>query len=119
MLIVIFLFSLCVFLYSVCLYDLLFGLLTTRLKPGIQRVQALAYISRSVLCCRSNETTRAPIANPPNSAQLEGTPYHSPKLHRGSCSSVGIEGQTDRHTQILVFEFVCVFVFAFIFRHFY
>jgi len=30
------------------------------------------------LCCHSNET-HAPIANPPNSAQLEGTPYHSLK----------------------------------------
>jgi len=39
-------------------------------KPGIERVQALADISRSELCCQSNET-RAPIANPPNSAQLE------------------------------------------------
>jgi len=26
--------------------------------------------------------TRAPIANPPNSAQLEGTPYHSPSYIR-------------------------------------
>ena len=43
---------------------------------GIERVQALADISRSALCCHSNET-RAPIANPPNTAQLEGTPYHS------------------------------------------
>jgi len=40
----------------------------------IERVQALADISRSALCCHSNET-RAPNANPPNSAQLEGTPY--------------------------------------------
>ena len=31
-------------------------------KPGIERVQALADISRSALCCHSNET-RAPIAN--------------------------------------------------------
>ena len=42
-------------------------------KPGTERVQALADISRSALCCYSNET-RTPIANPPNSAQLEGTP---------------------------------------------
>jgi len=42
-------------------------------EPGIERVQALADISRSALCCHSNET-RAPIANPPNSAQLDGTP---------------------------------------------
>jgi len=42
------------------------------LKTGIERVQALADISRSALCCHSNET-RAPIANPPNSVQREGT----------------------------------------------
>jgi len=30
---------------------------------------------RSRVCCHSNEI-RAPIANPPNNAQLEGTPYH-------------------------------------------
>ena len=34
-----------------------------------------------------------------NSAQLEGTLYHSPKLHLAPCSSVGMQrGQTDRHT---------------------
>jgi len=35
-----------------------------------------------------------------NSAQLEDTPYYSPKLHPGPCSSVWEcgEGQTDRHT---------------------
>ena len=54
---------------------------------SIERVRALADISRLGLCCHSNET-RAPIANPPNNAQLEGTPYHSPKLHPGPCSSV-------------------------------
>jgi len=36
-------------------------------------VQALADISRSALCCHGNET-RAPIANPPNSTQIDGTP---------------------------------------------
>jgi len=47
----------------------------------------------------ANET-HAPIANLPNSAQLEGTPYHSPKLHPG-LRTVVLEfggGQTDRHT---------------------
>jgi len=33
-------------------------------------------------CCHSNET-RAPIANPPNIVQLEGTPYQAPKLKLG------------------------------------
>jgi len=32
-------------------------------------------------CCHSNATS-APIANPPNSAQLGGIPYQSPKLIR-------------------------------------
>jgi len=50
------------------------------------------------LCCHSNET-RAPIANPPNSAQLEGTPTIPPSYIRvravvWECG----EGQTD--TQI-------------------
>ena len=39
------------------------------------------------------------IANLPNSAQLEGTPYHSPELHLGPCSSVeSNKGQTDART---------------------
>jgi len=49
------------------------------------------------LCCHSN-ATRAPIANPPNSAQLGGSLYHAPKLHQGSCSSVGVWPRTDTHT---------------------
>jgi len=43
-------------------------------------------------------TTRAPIANPPNSAQLGGIPYHYPKLHPGPCSSVGMRRRTDTQT---------------------
>ena len=50
------------------------------------------------LCCHSNET-QASIANPPNSAQLGGTPYHSPKLHQGLSSSVGMWPQTDMRMQ--------------------
>jgi len=42
------------------------------LQPAIEQVQALADISLSALCCHNNETC-ALIANPPNSAQLEGT----------------------------------------------
>jgi len=49
------------------------------------------------LCCHSN-ATRAPIANPPDSAQLGGTPYHSLKLHPGPCGSVGMRLRTDRRT---------------------
>jgi len=41
---------------------------------------------------------RALFANPPNSAQLEGIPYHSPKLRPSPCSSVGMQRGTDRQT---------------------
>ena len=52
------------------------------------------------LCCHSNET-RAPIANAPNSAQLEGTPYHSPSYMRiGAVVRACGEGQTDTQTNI-------------------
>jgi len=51
-----------------------------------------------VLCCHSNET-RAPIANPPNSAQLGNTPTILPSYIRiravvWECG----EGQTDTQT---------------------
>jgi len=36
----------------------------------------------------------------PNNAQLEGTLYHSPKLHPGLCSNVGMRQDTD--TQMVV-----------------
>jgi len=49
------------------------------------------------LCCHSN-ATRAPIANPSNSAQLGGSLYHAVKLHQGPCSSVGVWPRTDRQT---------------------
>jgi len=65
-------------------------------------IQALAGISRSALSCHSSET-HAPIANSPNNAQLEGTPYHSPSYiwvhavvwERG-------KRQTDRNRQDLI-----------------
>jgi len=65
------------------------------------RTPRVNYI-RFALCCHSN-ATGAPIANPPNSAQLRGSLYHAPKLHPGPCSSVGVrprtDTQTDTHTQ--------------------
>jgi len=64
-------------------------------KPGVERVQALTDVSRSALCCHSNET-RVLIVN---QCTTRGNPYHSPKLHPGPCSCVGSwersEGQTD------------------------
>jgi len=46
------------------------------------------------LCCHNNETC-APIPYLPSGAQLEDTPYRSPKLHPGPCSSVGMWQGTD------------------------
>jgi len=51
------------------------------------------YYFAFALCCHSNET-QTPIAHPPNSAQLWGTPYHSPKLHPGPCNSAGMRYAT-------------------------
>jgi len=70
------------------------------IKPGIERVEALADISRSALCCHSNET-RAPIADSPNSAQLEGTPAILPTYIwvRTVVWECG-EGQTDTQTAV-------------------
>jgi len=45
-----------------------------------------------------HSVNREPLANPPISAQLEGIPYHSAKLHPGPCNSVGMQPRTDRHT---------------------
>jgi len=69
------------------------------------------------LCCHSN-ATGAPIANPPNSAQLGGSLYHAPKLHPGPCSSMLAYGrgqtdtqtdrQTDRHTDVRDHNTFCV-----------
>ena len=49
---------------------------------------------RVMLC----NATRAPIANPPNCAQLGGSLYHAPKLHPGPRSSVGVRPRTGRQT---------------------
>jgi len=51
----------------------------------------------STLCCHSNETL-APIAHPPNSAQLEGTPTIPPSYIR--VRAVGWKyGEEQRDTQ--------------------
>ena len=75
----------------------------SHLKPCIERVQALADISHSAwpVCCHSNET-REPMANPPNSAQPEGTLQLPPTYIRvravvWECG----KAQTDRHCRWL------------------
>jgi len=52
--------------------------------------------------CFHSNATRAPVANPPNSAQLGGTPYHSPSYIRvravvWACGEGPTHTQTDRH----------------------
>ena len=82
-------------------YSLLYNRYTTDpqlIEPSIERVQACTRRHLAFpLCCHGN-VTRAPIANSPNSAQLGSTPYHSPKLHPGLCSSVGMQPRTDTQT---------------------
>jgi len=41
---------------------------------------------------------RTSTAIRPNSAQLEGIPYHSRKLHPGTCNGVGMRPRTDTQT---------------------
>ena len=60
---------------------------------------------RAALYCHSNETG-SPNANPPNSAQLGGTRYHSPSYIRvravvWACG----RGQTDRQTRVTTIHF--------------
>jgi len=57
-----------------------------------------------------SNATRTPIANPPNSAQLGGIPYHYFKLHPGPCNSVGMrprttDTQTDTQTRVTRIHF--------------
>jgi len=61
--------------------------------------KAIAYIR---VYCYSNET-RASIANPPNSAQLQGTPTIAPSYIRvravvWECGEGQSDRETDRHT---------------------
>ena len=82
------------------LYTVSSDMSQTIYNQAYERVQALADISRSPLCCHISET-RAPIANPPNSAQLGENSLPLPKLHPGPCSAVVREcgeGQTDTQT---------------------
>ena len=60
------------------------------------------------LCCHSN-ATRAPIANPSNSAQLGGSLYHSPSYIRVRAVVWAYgRGQTDRHTDVRDHNTFCV-----------
>ena len=67
-----------------------------QVTPAIEQVQVVADISCSALCCHSNET-RAPIANPPNIAQLGASPG-IPSSYIRVCAVVWEcgDGQTDR-----------------------
>jgi len=64
--------------------------LSTSRTIGIERVQG----------CTVATQIRAAIANPPNSPQLGGIPYHFPKLYPGPFNSVGIRPRTDTQTHM-------------------
>ena len=67
-------------------------------QPATQRILASSVTLHIWhVCCLSNKTG-APTAHPPNSAQLGDTSYHSPKLHLGMRSSVGMWQGKDTHT---------------------
>ena len=58
-------------------------------------------------CCHSKET-HAPISNLPNSAQLGGTPYNSPRLRPDMRSSVGMHQGTDTPMGTTSIRFACL-----------
>ena len=71
-------------------------------------------ISRFALCCHSN-ATRAPIANPPNNAQLGGSLYHAPSYIRVRAvvwaygrGQPDRQTDTDRHTDARDHNTFCV-----------
>jgi len=81
-------------------------------QPAVRTMSSYRGMDASLLpgfalCCHSN-ATRVPLANPPNSAQLGGSLYHTPKLHLGPCSSVGVRPRTDRHTDARDHNTFCV-----------
>ena len=80
---------------SMVLSVLFYIIATLAIQPS-----SLTFCIRRV-CCHSNKTC-APIANPPNYAQLGGTSYYFPKLQSDPCNSVGMWQGTDRHTQMAV-----------------
>jgi len=75
----------------------------TNETTGTERVQAVADISHSALCCHSNET-HVLMANPHKSAQLGPTPYQCPNLVDLTSGSVQWCGNAAResHTDISV-----------------
>jgi len=81
-------------------------------KQSILRVQALGDISHSALCCHSNKT-RAPIANPPNGAQLDDTPTIPPSYIRVRAVVWDYgEGQTDTQTAVTDIHFASTMLHA-------
>ena len=71
-------------------------------QSGIERAQALTDISRSALCCHSNETG-APIANPPKLHNYGARPTIPPsylwvRARRAVCG----DGQTDTKTHTYI-----------------
>jgi len=64
---------------------------------------------RAAICCHSNET-RAPIANPPNSAQLGGTLYRPPTYIRVRAVvwRTAADRHTDRQTDVRDHSILCV-----------
>jgi len=70
--------------------------------PSVRTMSS--YCGMDALSCHSN-ATRAPIANPPNSAQLGGSLYHAPSYIR---VRVDVRPRTDTHTDARDHNTFCV-----------
>ena len=81
------------------------SLCAAMVKPGIKRVQALADISRSALCCHSNETVHRLQIRPIVHDYSRCIPYHPHNWHPGTCSSVGMRRRTDTQTAVTNIHF--------------
>ena len=77
---------------------------TPRSQPRHIR-HALPSCHRCEINSIHSNATHAPIANPPNNAQLGGIAYHSPKLHPGPCNSVGRRPRTVTRTRVTTIHF--------------
>ena len=68
-----------------------------QIKPGTERVQALADISRSRYVVTATKPVRRLQIRPIVHKYVAPLPF--PKLHPGPCSSVGTRPRTGRHRQ--------------------
>ena len=80
----------------------------TRHRSKYKHVSLLANISRSryvAIAKLAMNATRAPIANPPNNAQLGGIPYHVPPSYTRVNAIVWACGRRQTQTRVTTIHF--------------